>query len=343
MENNFFCKNIFSAKFITVKFCAVLFLFSSCAVVEQTSRDNFPQEINIVKFYEPDVRVLLNFPQKLDTTKPTLLILYALPNGNSIEMTFGKILTPNDDWHFDIQHIAAQTRFIRKALKEKNIIVAYLEAEEKSWPRWRQKHSDSLQNIIRIVDQIRLETGNPTEVALTGHSGGGSFITGFINAYEHIPAYIFRIAYLDANYSYDDSLHHGRKIIEWLKKDTAHTLSVIAYDDREITYNGKKVVSPTGGTFRATDRMIQRFKREEKLSFHQDSTIQYYAALNNQAQFIIHTNPDTLILHTVLVEKNGFIHALLVNTPYENIEYTFFGTRAYSQYIQKEIPWQKLP
>jgi len=44
-----------------------------------------------------------------------------------------------DDWHFDIQHIAAQTRYIRNTDKRNNYIIAYLMAEQKSWPSW--KHS----------------------------------------------------------------------------------------------------------------------------------------------------------------------------------------------------------
>jgi hypothetical protein len=36
---------------------------------------------------------------------------------------------------------------------------------------------------------------------------------------------------------------------------------VVAYDDREIMLNGRKVVGPTGGTFRRTDEMIARFGR----------------------------------------------------------------------------------
>ena len=53
----------------------------------------------------------------------------------------GKKVKEGDDWHFDIQHISAQTRFIRQQLKE-NFVVIYLENNYKSWPAWKQHHPD---------------------------------------------------------------------------------------------------------------------------------------------------------------------------------------------------------
>src|SRR2546427_3422524 len=61
------------------------------------------------------VRILFNAPGKLDARKPTLLIFYATPNGNTIEQTMGCKAGPGVDWHFDIQHTAAQTRALRAA------------------------------------------------------------------------------------------------------------------------------------------------------------------------------------------------------------------------------------
>src|SRR5205814_6050771 len=63
---------------------------------------------------------------KSNSAKP-LLILYALPNGNTTEQTIGKTIQSGDDWHYDIQHIGAQTRFLRRMLPNRPIIVAYLE------------------------------------------------------------------------------------------------------------------------------------------------------------------------------------------------------------------------
>lgn len=320
-------RNIQSA----IVFCCAFLLLSSCL----TRNDFTGDERNVYFHFEPNTRVMINFPAVIDEHKTTQLIIYALPNGNAIEMTAGKKFSTGMDWHFDIQHIAAQTRFIRRKLSDKNIIVAYVESKEKSWPAWRQKISDDAAHIARIINYIRFETGNPLDVTLSAHSGGGSFITGFVNAFDTIPAFISRIAYLDANYSFDDSLQHGTKLFHWLQGDTERTLVVIAYDDREIVLNGKKVVGPTGGTYRATQRMIQSFAQYTEFTSRQDSTIRIFSTFNGRARFIIHTNPDTLILHTVLVERNGFIHAILSNTPYEEKNYTFFGNRAYSSLISE--------
>ncbi len=323
-------KTIFQTKSVTVFCCAFLFLnINSCTSTKALSEN----EINTFYSFSPETRVLINSPQNNTNAKPLLLILYALPNGNTIEMTAGKKLSNSDDWHFDIQHIAAQTRFLRNTLRNYSIVVAYLENSLKSWPSWRRKYEHNSDDIARIIQFVRFEIGEPQSVILSGHSGGGSFITGFINAFDSIPNYITRIAYLDANYSYDDSLNHGRKLLQWLNADTTHKLCVIAYDDREIMLNGKKVVSPTGGTYRATQRMVQRFMEQTDVTLKQDSTIKQYSAVNNRARFIIHTNPDTLILHTMLVEKNGFIHSILFQTEFEQKNYKFFGQRAYSNFI----------
>jgi hypothetical protein len=46
-------------------------------------------------------------------------------------------------------------------------------------------------------------------------------------------------------------------------------------------------------------------------------------------------NPEHKIFHTVQVEKNGFIHAILSGTPDENKDYEYFGERVYSPWIQE--------
>ena len=101
---------------------------------------------------EAGVRVVINEPEA-QTSKPVLLVLYALPNGSTIEQTVGKRIQPGDDWHFDIQHIGAQTRFLREKIADRNLVVAYLENDLKSWPAWRRKHGDA--GIPAILDVIR--------------------------------------------------------------------------------------------------------------------------------------------------------------------------------------------
>src|SRR5438552_1000102 len=70
----------------------------------------------------------------------------------------------------------------------------------------------------------------------------------------------------DANCGYSDAEKHGDKLLAWLQGDASRRLVVIAYDDRNITLNGKLVVSADGGTFRATERMRSRFARDLELS-----------------------------------------------------------------------------
>ncbi|MEJ2637288.1 MAG: hypothetical protein P8184_18630, partial [Calditrichia bacterium] len=80
-------------------------------------------EQTITFHYQPDIRVHINAPSvaQFDANKPTALVLYALPNGNTIEQTVGKVMHTGDDWHFDIQHIGAQTRFLRQHISEYNV------------------------------------------------------------------------------------------------------------------------------------------------------------------------------------------------------------------------------
>ncbi len=294
------------------------------------------EQVKTIEF-SPEVRIQINAPaeEKLIPTRPTSLIFYALPNGNTIEQTVGRRMSDGLDWHFNIQHIGAQTRRLREIMPAENIVIVYLEAGGKSWPQWRKKFSNSNELIAHIVDTVRYEfrSFNP-KVILTGHSGGGSFVFGFLNGVDTIPEYVTRISFLDSNYGYDDSSRHGDKLIEWLRCNPKHVLSAIAYDDRNIVVNGKRVVGPDGGTFRATHRMLDRFQKEIRFSFRQDSTIQRYAGLNNQIEFLIHTNPDTLILHTILVEKNGFLHAMTAGSPQEKDAGVFFGPSAYEKWIQ---------
>jgi hypothetical protein len=66
------------------------------------------------------------------------------------------------DWHFDIQHIGAQTRALR-ARGLSNAIVVYLEADTKSWPEWRRirGYENANARIVAMVDRVRAAVGNP--------------------------------------------------------------------------------------------------------------------------------------------------------------------------------------
>ncbi|MBN2446931.1 MAG: hypothetical protein JXO22_09405 [Phycisphaerae bacterium] len=295
---------------------------------------HFDEQIKSCTF-DPDVSVLINAPpaNAIDPAKPTELVIYALPNGNTIDQTVGRSEKEGLDWHFYIQHIGAQTRRLREIVTNRNIIVAYVEADGRSWPTWRQKHEDSGAHIVRLVEFLRNEV-HTDSVALTAHSGGGSMIFGFINEVNDIPDWVERIAFLDANYAYTDEQHHGDKFIDWLKRSPQHALGVMAYDDRRIKINGKLVVGPTGGTYRKTQKMLDRFQQDLPLSETTLPDHTRYQALDGRLDIVRINNPEDKILHTVMVERNGFIHALTFATPFENQAGDLYGQASYKQWIQ---------
>jgi hypothetical protein len=110
------------------------------------------QTISSYKLFN-DVTVTVDEPMAKKKGK-TIIIFYALPNGNTTAQTMGKRMQEGDDWHYNIQHIKAQTAFIRKQLPKPNIIVVYLENDFKSWPLWKQKHPEYKKEIQRIIDTV---------------------------------------------------------------------------------------------------------------------------------------------------------------------------------------------
>ena len=209
--------------------------------------DNLGERTRVLELY-PGVTATIVAPAHLDPRRRVDLILYALPNGNTTAQTIGRKPAPGLDWHYDIQNIGAQTRALRtRGLPQ--AIVAYLEADTKSWPAWRHLHGYARANarIVEIVDQVRAAIGNPPHLAvtLTGHSGGGSFMFGFIEAQDSVPSWVERIAFLDANYNFDWG--HGEKLVKWLRAGPRHRLVVLAYDDRNIEVDGKKVITDSAG------------------------------------------------------------------------------------------------
>jgi hypothetical protein len=277
-----------------------------------------------------DVKITMDIPTYKNGK--TILVLFALPNGNTTEQTMGKKITEKDDWHFDIQHIKAQTAFLRKHFNE-NIVVAYLENNFRSWPLWKQKHGDFKTEIPHIVDTVfKLIHEKNKAIYLNGHSGGGSFIFGYLDGVNKIPPFIERISFLDSNYGYDSS--YNNKLKTWLFNNNNATLNVFAYNDSVALYNGKPVVSERGGTWYKSNLMKQHLQ----VSFHfretRNDSLIFYRSTNNQVAFFLKTNPERKIFHTQQVELNGFIHSILYRTKEENQGYEYFGQRAYSNFIE---------
>ncbi|MEK7240382.1 MAG: hypothetical protein AAB224_07325 [Gemmatimonadota bacterium] len=295
------------------------------------------ESVRVLELY-PGVTATIVAPAHLDPRKRVDLILCALPNGNSTAETMGRKFVEGVGWRFDIQHIGAQTRALR-ARGLSQAIVAYLEADTRSWPEWRRKHGYERANarIVSMVDQLRAAIGSPSQLAvtLTGHSGGGSLAFGFIDGQDALPAWLKRIAFLDGNYSFE--YRHGEKIVKWLRRNPDNTLVVIAYDDRNIMLDGKKVVSDSGGTWRASSRMMNYLR--EPFTFAADTLGEFLRYRAPQVEILLHPNPDNRILHTALIgEMNGYLHALLVRRPeYERGDPVLKMPRAYGQFIEADV------
>jgi hypothetical protein len=309
---------------------AKYFLFFLWLPMSLFAQSAFEQKLKAMPVTALENGVTLTFDEpEIIAANPTKIIIYALPNGNTTAQTFGKKLAKGDDWHFDIQHIGAQTGFIRNLDKAHNYIVIYLENSLKSWPKWRRqtKNGDSI--IHRIVEDIyqKYKYLKPLLV-LSGHSGGGSFIFGYLNAQPELPNYIKRIAFLDATYGYETE-QHQKKLSDWLsKKDKS--LQVIAYNDSVVVYNGKPLVSPTGGTWYRSKLMARDLV---KLEFEETAEELVWKNSTASTSFILIKNPEAKIFHTVLVEKNGFIHSLFNGTKLGDKNYQFWGKRAYESFI----------
>jgi hypothetical protein len=287
----------------------------------------------------PGVTATIVAPALLDTTKHVDLILYALPNGNSTAETMGRSAGDGIGWRFDIQHIGAQTR----ALRERGLpqaVVVYLEADSKSWPSWRAKLGYERANarIVSIVEQLRAAVRNPDQatVTLTGHSGGGSFMFGFIEGQAALPDWLERISFLDANYNFAPA--HGDRLVAWLRRNSRNRLVALAYDDREIVLDGKKVVSDSGGTWRASQRMLRHLS--QSLTFTNDTLDAFARYRAPQVEFLLHPNPENRILHTAMIgDMNGYMHALLTGRPaYDRANAVLQPARVYERYVEGAVP-----
>jgi hypothetical protein len=300
-----------------------------------------PLDDSITAFHAVDleVRIAIDSPRADSRAIDTRVLFYALPNGNTIEQTLGCKLTPGLDWHYDIQHVAAQVRLLREINPDERLVLVCAEAGGLSWPNWRSSRFDGNARLAKFLAEWRTRFGGPdAKVTLSGHSGGGSFIFGVIEGAEEIPAYIDRIAILDANYAFDGE-KHAAKLVRWLNGDKSRRLIVIAYDDRNIELNGKRVVGPAGGTFRATQRMVDALKPHFAMTQSKAVPFIEYSGLDSRVRFYVHRNPQNKILHTALVgDMNGLIYAQTLGTRAEGAWGAFGGPRAYEKWISDPPP-----
>ena len=326
-------------------FLALLFAFVANSSAQPTKLPGFSispffNEQLLTFKYPSDVTIHINAPDTMLNNRHTDLILYALPNGNSIDWTIGKEAGPGDDWHYEIQHIGAQTRFLRQHFHDRNIVTIYLQADGLSWPTWSSNHpNDKYPLITALVDSLRnLFADFPHSLVLNGHSGGGNFIFNFINSNDTIPDFVNRIAFLDSDYNYSNNLQHGDKLAQWLNTSPEKALCVLAYNDSVALYEGEPVVSPTGGTWYRSKMMQRKLSESFSFSFEENDEFYKYFALDGHIQFWLKKNPTRAILHTVQVEKNGFIHSIASATPHDHNGYQYYSAPAYLPFIQKLPP-----
>lgn len=307
---------------ISIVYIFLFTLKANCTVVDSIYTISFRN----------DVLFTIDQPDHYTQSK-TIIILYALPNGNTTAQTMGKKMLQGDDWHVDIQHIKAQTEFIRHSLHNKNIVVVYLENSVKSWPAWKTKHQDYPTMINKIVDTIAsIIPGKNKSIYLNGHSGGGSFILAYLQSVSKIPSFVKRISFLDSNYGYDST--YTLKLVNWLKASRKNHLSVFAYNDSVVLYNGKPLVSPTGGTWYRSKLMQAHLSKHFKFSKVEDSLMISYISQKKNAMFFLKKDDEGKILHTAQVERNGFIHSVLSGTRFMEKGYKYYGERAYQSYIK---------
>lgn len=298
----------------------------------------FDEQQLIIENSPSGTRILINAPMNgFGSDERVMLILYALPNGNTIEQTFGKKPGEDDDWHFDIQHIGAQTRFLRNVISDRTIVVAYFENSRKSWPAWSANTPGCHEEIKGMIDEVTsiFAKWDP-ELVLNGHSGGGRFIFNWLDACERIPGNVVRIAFLDSSYGWEDDTY-GPKIVSWLRSGKNRYLCTLAYNDSVVIYNGKPLVSPTGGTWYRSGAMRDYLSRSFRLKKRERDSLIWFSSAGRRIEFIFKPNPEGKIFHTQQVEYNGFIHSMLSGTVHEQKGYRYFGGRAYRGFISDTV------
>jgi hypothetical protein len=283
--------------------------------------------------FRGDVHLLINAPAGRENGKRVLLVLYALPNGNTLDQTFGKLLEPGDDWHYDIQNIGAQVRFLRTLDPPYQPVLVLMQTRQKSWPAWKAAHPDdhAARSAALVDTLLQIFRAEDPRIMLTGHSGGGRFTFSWLDQTGEIPDEVDRIAFIDSNYGFESA--YAAPLGHWLARSESHALMVFAYNDSLALLNGRRVVSDTGGTWHRSGRMLRDLASFFVFSVQRDSAFQHWSGLGGRVQFWLKENPNRGIWHTQQVERNGLIHAVLAGTGLENRGYCYWGERAYQSYI----------
>jgi|GEM_PF-793967 len=326
---------------------AGVLLFASMAILYAVALPGYTQneimhEQTRSYIWGTDVNVHINAPGKdsLKLDKETIICFFACPAGNTIEWTIGKQMEPGDDWHYDIQHIGAQTRFLRKTLKDKNLIVIYTQTTDNGWNLYSGKHTDHVQRIQAVTLHALQDFSEfDYKVTLNGHSAGGGFVLRNLLNHPEVPAWIDRLGFLDSNYNYKyDADEYDSLFTKFLLERDSTYICLLAYNDSVALYQGSPIVSAQGGTWWNARYMKRRLDPIFNFVDSHDVDFQRHIALDNRFEILLKENPTQAILHTVQVYKNGFIHSMLSGTEYENVGYEYYGEPVYLEYIQGNPP-----
>ena len=80
--------------------------------------------------------------------------------------------------------------------------------------------------------------------------------------------------------------------------------------------------------------MLEDFEKWTDFERVDSGDLSTFSALSGRVRFLLMENPEKKVLHTRLVERNGFIHSQLVGGPLENAGYVFFGEPVYRESVQ---------
>jgi hypothetical protein len=79
--------------------------------------------------------------------------------------------------------------------------------------------------------------------------------------------------------------------------------------------------------------MLERLEKDFVFRVDSLQGLEHFSALDGRISIYFKENPERAIYHTVQVERNGFIESICSGTGYERKGYTYYGERAYSEYI----------
>ena len=282
---------------------------------------------------DPGVRVVIDRPEAA-SAKPVLLVFYALPNGNTIEQTIGKAIEPGDDWHFDIQHIGAQTRFLREAIDDREVVVAYLENDLKSWPAWRRTHGDgAIPAILEAVSDRfdgaadpdrprRPQRGREPDLRLSQRRRGDPRP----GRADRVPRRQLRLRDRPPPRQ-AGGLAEGVRPALPLRPRLQRRRGAPGRQDLRQRRRGDLGPEPPHASRPGGVVPVHRTTSPPTRSDR--------PRLEGRVEFLLKENPERKVLHTVQVEKNGFIESMLSGTKRQGVGYTYFGDRAYSRFIRR--------